>query len=578
MTYLAEKVNTMKALKNQFNPFFYTRRGLSAARQAVLALTLSLGLFLSGCGEEKTAESPAAETPKSSSSAPALPVNGDALVFGSLGEPTNLIPALANDSAASEINDRVFNGLLKIDKDLNIVPSLAERLEISEDGLTFTFHLRKDVRWHDGKPYTSKDAMFTYEIMIDPKTATSYAEPFKQVKKAEAPDLYTFRVTYEKPQARAMVSWCFDQMPAHLLEGQNLESSPLARQPVGTGPYKFEKWESGQRLILTANEDYFEGRPHLNKLIMKIIPDLNAQMLELSSGGLDMMQMTPDQYDEKLGDKNFKNKFNMFRYPAFSYTYLGFNFKSPLFQDKKVRQAIAYAIDKDEIIDGVLLGLGTVANGPFKPDSWTCNKNVKPYPYDVARAKALLAEAGWADSNGDGILDKDGKPFQFTIMTNQGNKVREQTGLIIQARLAEVGIKVNLRVIEWAAFLKEYLDKHNFEAVIMAWTVPVEPDLYDVWHSSKTREGELNYISYKNEEVDKLIDDGRFTLDREKRKMAYDRIQEIFYEEVPYVFLYVPDALPVISSRIIGPEVHPAGIGKNLPQWHVPLDRQVYKQ
>ncbi len=553
---------------------------------AILIAGLWAALALTGCQDRPEAPAPAETQPAAEAGAapeaatppPAPePVDGDALVTASIGEPSNLIPALASDSASSEINTLVYNGLMKIDKDLNIVPDLAESLDISEDGLTFVFHLRQDVRWHDGAPFTARDALFTYELMIDPHTPTAYAESYKQVKTAEAVDDHTFRVTYERPLARALISWCFDIMPAHLLKGRDLEASPLARHPIGTGPYKLEKWESGQRLILTANDDYFDGRPHLNQWVMRIIPDLNAQMMELMSGGIDTMGLTPDQYEEKIADPAFTEKYHVYRYPAFAYTYLGFNLKDPRFADRKVRQAVAYAIDQRELVDGVLLGLGSPANGPFKPDMWAYNQNVKPYPYDPERARQLLAEAGWADTDGDGLLDKDGQPFQFTIMTNQGNKLREQTGLIIQARLAEVGLKVNLRIVEWAAFLKEYLDKHNFEAIVMAWTIPIEPDLYDVWNSTKTREGELNFISYQNEEVDRLIDEARFTLDQDVRKKAYDRIQEILHDDVPYVFLYVPDALPAYSNRFVGVEQGPGGIGHNFKDWYVPLDKQRYK-
>ena len=504
------------------------------------------------------------------------PVPGDALVYASIGEASNLIPALASDSASNEITALVYNGLLKIDKDLNIVPDLAQSIDISEDGLTLTFHLRQDVRWHDGTPFTAKDALFTYKLMVDPNTPTAYAESFKQVKTAEMVDDYTFKVTYERPLARALISWAFDIMPAHLLEGEELQTSPLARKPVGTGPYKLEKWEPGQRITLVANDDYFGGRPHLDQHIIKIIPDLNTQMMELMSGGIDTMGLTPDQYEEKLADPCFTGQYEVFRYPSFSYTYLGFNLKDPRFADKRVRQAIALAINQQELIDGVLLGLGSPANGPFKPDMWAYNKNVKPYPYNPTQARKLLAEAGWVDSNGDGILDKDGQNFQFTIMTNQGNKMREQTGLIIQSRLAEIGIKVNLRIVEWAAFIKEYLDKKNFEAIIMAWTIPIEPDLFDVWHSSKNKPGELNFVSYNNKEIDRLIDESRFTLVQEVRKKAFDRIQEILHDDVPYVFLYVPDALPVFSRRFIGVEQGPGGIGHNIKDWYVPQELQRY--
>ncbi|MDR0882104.1 MAG: peptide-binding protein [Candidatus Adiutrix sp.] len=539
-------------------------------------LSLFSLLWLAACSDQP--ETPAARPgPAAPAAGPAGPVNGDTLVEATIGEPSNLLPALASDSSSADIISKVYNGLLKLDKDLNIVPDLAESLEIADDGLTLTFHLRRDVRWHDGQPFTSRDALFTYELMIDPNTPTAYAEAYRQVKSAEAPDDYTLIVKYDRPLARALSSWSLDLMPAHLLKGRPLDGHPQARHPIGTGPYKFESWVSGQRFTLVANDDYFDGRPHLDRLLYRIIPDLSAQMMELMSGGIDTMGLTPDQYEEKKGDRSFTANFNVFRYQSFAYTYLGFNLKDPHFQDVRVRQAISYALDQAELIEGVLLGFGHPANGPFKPDMWACNQNIKPYPYDPARAKALLAEAGWRDTNGDGLLDKDGQPFQFTILTNQGNKVREQTGLIIQARLAAIGIKVNLRIVEWAAFLKEYLDKRNFEAVVMGWTIPSDPDLYDVWHSSKTRPGELNFISYQNEEVDRLIDQARFTLDRETRKKAYDRIQEIFHEEAPYVFLYVPDALPVISSRVIGPEVGPGGLGHNFNDWYVPLDRQIHR-
>ncbi len=505
------------------------------------------------------------------------PVKGDFIVYGMNGDASNLIPALASDSASSTVNSRIYNGLVKIDKDLNLIGDLAESWDISADGLIYTFHLRKNVKWHDGAPFTAKDVMFTYQLMIDPKTPTAYAEGFLQVKKAEILDDYTFKVLYDKPLARALITWAFDMMPAHLLAGQNLEESPLSRQPVGTGPYKMEAWEAGQRIVLKANDDYFAGRPHIDKIVFRIIPDESAQLLELLAGGIDSMGLTPDQYVEKKADPGFTKSFNLFRYPDFGYTYLGFNLKNPLFQDVRVRRALALALDKNELVEGVLLGLGTPANGPFKPDMWASNQNVKPYPYEPDQAKALLAEAGWRDTNGDGILDKDGQPFQFTLMTNQGNSIREQTALIIQARLKKVGIDVKVRVMEWAAFIKNYLDARNFEAVVMGWSIPLDPDLYDVWSSAKAEAPGLNFISYKNDEVDRLIDESRFTHDKAVRKKAYDRIQEIFYEDVPYVFLFVPDALPAVSSRFIGPEVTPAGLDVNFIKWYVPQELQRYK-
>ena len=249
---------------------------------------------------------------------------------------------------------------------------------------------------------------------------------------------------------------------------------------------------------------------------------------------------------------------------------------SPLFQDKRVRQALTYAINKESIIQGVLLGLGVVATGPYKPDSWVYNPHVKRYPYNLEKAKELLKEAGWEDSDGDGILDKDGRPFAFSILTNQGNTQRTNAGVIIQADLKKVGIEVNVRIVEWAAFLKEFINKKNFEAVILGWSVPQDPDQYDVWHSTKTKETELNFVSYNNPEVDRLLDLGRHTFDLEKRKEYYYKFQEILAEDQPYTFLYVPDSLQCISSRFHGIKPAPAGITYNFIKWYVPKPLQKY--
>jgi len=250
--------------------------------------------------------------------------------------------------------------------------------------------------------------------------------------------------------------------------------------------------------------------------------------------------------------------------------------KNPLFKDKKVRQAISFAIDKTEIVDGVLLGLGTVATGPYRPDMWYYNKNVKKYNYCPECAKKLLKETGWADSNNDGILDKNRKNFEFTILTNQGNNNRLKTAQIIQRRLKEIGIKVNIRVIEWASFINEFIDKKRFEAVILGWSTGIDPDQYDIWHSSKTGPKELNFISFKNKQVDELLEKARLTFDQEKRKEYYFKFQEILAEEEPYVFLYVPYSLVILHKRFRNVHLAPAGIEYNLERWWVPKLEQKY--
>jgi peptide/nickel transport system substrate-binding protein len=503
------------------------------------------------------------------------PAPGDALVVGSIGEPSILIPMLAGDSASHDVAGLIFNGLVKYAPDLSIVGDLAESWDISEDGLTITFHLRKGVYWTDGVEFTADDVMFGYKTIIDENTPTPYKEDFLQVKKAEVVDRYTFRVTYKEPFAPALASWGnLPILPKHLLEGKDITKTDFGRHPIGMGPFVFQKWEPGQRIVLKANENYFEGRPYLDYYIYRIIPDQATMFMELQAGGVDMMGLTPIQYKRQTNTRFFKENFQKFRYPTFVYTYLGFNLKHPFFKDKRVRKAISYAIDKQEIVDVVLFGLGTVATGPYVPNTWPYNPNVERYDYNPAKARQLLKEAGWVDSDGDGVLDKEGTPFEFTILTNMGNSLRERTATIIQWRLKQIGIKVHIRLIEWATFINEFIDKRRFEAVILGWSIGLDPDQYDIWHSSKTGEKEFNFVSYNNPEVDRLLEIGRRTFDIEKRKKAYYRIQEILADDAPYVFLYVPDALPIVHSRFKGIKPSPIGITYNIHKWYVPKNLQ----
>ena len=531
----------------------------------MLILFSALALLSCGTGDDRGGSGRKADTG---------PAYGDILVEGSIGDASNLIPILSSDSTSHDIAGLIYNGLVKYDKDMNIVGDLAESWEIAPKGLVITFHLRKGVRWHDGRPFTAEDCLYTYRVTIDPKTPTAYAGDFLKVTRAEVLGPHTFRVTYDKPFAPALMSWGSAILPKHLLSGRDLAASPLTRHPIGTGPYKFKEWVTGQKIVLGSNPDYFEGRPYIDGYIMRIIPDMATMFLELRTKGIDRMGLTPLQYARQTENNLFRRNFNKYRYLSFSYTFLGYNLKNSRFADKRVRQAIAYAINKTEIIQGVLLGLGREATGPYKPGTWPYNPRVKTYPHDPAKAKSLLAEAGWKDGNGDGILEKGGEPFVFEIITNQGNEVRGKTAEIIQRRLAEVGIKVNIRVLEWAAFVNDFINKRKFDATILGWTVPLDPDSYDVWHSSKTGPDELNFISFANSEVDDLLEKGRSTFDLGERKRAYYRIQELLAEEQPYTFLYVPDALPIVHARFRGIEPAPLGIGHNFIKWYVPRGEQ----
>ncbi|MDY0190490.1 MAG: peptide-binding protein [Desulfuromonas sp.] len=504
------------------------------------------------------------------------PQFGDTLIMGTIGDASNLLPMLSTDSSSSEVSSQIYNGLVRYDKDLNFEGDLAQSWEISADGLEIVFHLRHDVKWHDGAPFTSADVLFTYQLLIDPQTPTAYSERYKQVTQAAAPDAYTFKVRYAKPLASALISWAMAIHPQHLLAGKAIAESALARAPIGTGSYCFVEWLPGEKIVLERNEDYFEGAPYIKRIVYRIIPDLTTMFLELQSGGLDYMGLTPLQYARQTTAPAFTRRFNRFRYPAFAYTYLGYNLHRPLFQDKTVRQALSYAINKKELVDGVLMGLGQPANGPYKPGSWPYNPNVNSYPYNHEKAMQMLSAAGWVDTDGDGIRDKDGKPFEFTIVTNQGNDQRIKSAEIIQRRFQQVGVKVKIRVIEWASLLKEFIHPGNFDATLMGWTVPIDPDGYNVWHSSKIGKGQLNFIGYKNARVDELLEQGRRTLDQQQRKIIYDEFQQILAEDQPYTFLFVPDSLPVVAKRFRGIKEAPSGIMHNFIRWYVPTAEQKY--
>jgi len=483
-----------------------------------------------------------------------------------------LLPLLASDSASGDISGYIFNGLTKYDKNIKVTGDLAESWDVSANGLEITFHLRKGVKWHDGEEFTADDVVFTYKTVTDPKVPTPYGSNYGPVERVEVVDRYTVRVTYREPYAPALESWGMGIIPKHLLGGKNIAEESYNRNPVGTGPYKLKEWVTGQKIVLEAFDDYFEGRPHIDKYIARVIPDTATMFLELKFGGIDFMGLTPPQYKLQASSERFTRYFQKFRYPAFGYTYLGFNLLDQRFADKRVRRAITHAINKRDIIDGVLLGFGTPCTGPFPPESWAYNPNVSDPAYSPERARELLREAGWSMGS-DSIFSKDGRPFRFTLLVNQANDVRLKAAQIIKENLRRVGIDMNIKVLEWQALLHEFIDKKRFEAVILGWALSRDPDIYDIWHSSKTKEGDFNFISYKNDEVDRLLIEGRSTFDLAERKRIYNRIHTILAEEQPVTFLFVPDALPVLHKRFKGVEKAPLGIWYDFIHWSVPKNK-----
>jgi peptide/nickel transport system substrate-binding protein len=525
---------------------------------------IALAVFFCACAGPSAAED--------------VPSYGDAIVVASIGDARTLVPVLASDSASSEICGMLFNGLVKYDKDVNIVGDLAESWDVSSDGLEITFHLRKNVRWHDGAPFTSGDVEFTYRKLVDPSVKTPYSGDFERVSKLEVIDDNTLKVIYKEPFSPGLASWGMWIMPRHILQNEDLNKTGFSRHPVGTGPYKFKAWKTGEKIELVSNHDYFEGRPYIDRYIYRVIPDDATIFLELQTQGVDQAGLSPLQYTRQTDNKFFRGRYSKFRYPSFGYTYLAYNLADPKFQDVRVRNAINYAINKQEMVDAVFFGLAKVTTGPFLTGSWAYNENVRPAPFDPGKARSLLSEAGWKDANGDGWVEKLGKTFEFTLIVNQGNTDRLRSAEMIQKYLKDIGIRMKIRVLEWSALINEFLNKKRFEAVLMGWFLGRDPDNYDIWHSSKTREGEFNFIGYSNPEVDRLLEDARRTFDQAKRRESYHRVHEILYSEQPYTFLYSAEALPIVSSRFRGVEASPIGIGYNFIKWYVPEGEQRYRQ
>ncbi len=510
--------------------------------------------------------------------APVPPEGGDTFVTASIAEPSNLIPFLATDSASASVSALIFNGLIKYDKDLKLTGDLAESWEVAEGGLLIRFHLRKNVRWQDGKPFTAADVLFTFQRLTDPSVPTPYGGDFQKVASVDTPDPLTVEVRYKEPFSPGLASWGMGIVPKHLLEGQNFTSTAFARHPVGTGPYRLERWTSGQKLVLLANEDYFEGKPLIERYVYRVIPDQATTFLELQTENVDFAGLSSLQFKRQTDTSFFKERYQKYRLPSFGYAYIGWNLENPLFSDVRVRRALGRAIDKQEIIDVTLLGYGRVATGPFLPGSWAYNPAVDATPFDPAESRRIFAEAGWRDADGDGILEKDGHKFSFTILTNQGSNERKMACEMIQKRFRDVGVEMNIQVVEWGTFLKEFIDKRRFEAVLLAWNLSMDPDIYDIFHSSKTRPGEFNFVSYKNPEVDRLLDEGRRIFPEDERTLVYRRAHRILSEDEPYTFLYVPESLSAIHARFRGIEPAPAGLTHNFIHWSVlPSERRYRK-
>jgi len=501
-----------------------------------------------------------------------LTEEGGEIINAMIGEPSNLVAMIAGDSASSAIAANIFNTLIKYDENLNHAPELASQWIISDDQKTITFKLKENLFWADGTPLTSDDVLFTWRLVTDPNTRTPYASDYLLVKDAQTPNKQTFTVTYEQNYAPALDTWASLQiLPKHVLKDEDINNTFFSRKPTGSGYYQLDQWINGQQVTLKRNKNSTQGQALIEKLTSRIIPDTSSQFLELIADNIDLMNINPIQYQRVFPSReDLKQKIGLYKELGNGYTYLGFNLKQAPFNDPKVRQAMNYAINKEEIIKGVLLGLGEAIASPYKPGTRWNNESLSPYPYDPSKALALLKEAGY-ERNPAGILVKDGKPFEFEILTNQ-NKQREMTAVLVQRRLKEIGIDVKIRVLEWASFINRFIKTGDFKAVVLGWSLSLDPDQFNIWHSSQQGPGQFNFVGYENPRVDELLELGRRELDNDKREEIYHEFSKLLLEDSPIVYLYAGYGLSAINKRIQGIKkpAPPAGIYQNSYEWFIP--------
>ena len=498
---------------------------------------------------------------------PLIKYQNSSLIIGLPADATNLIGNMAADAPTAEVTSQIYDGLVRYNRNFKIVPDLAKSWKISNGGKTITFYLRRNIQWQNGQKFTAKDVMFTYRLMVNPKTPTPYAAEYLKVYKAQTIGKYIFRVTYKEPYAPALSSWGLSILPEKILKGKNLLTTKLRSRPVGTGPYEFGRWIHGYEIVLKANPHYFMGAPKIKRLVYKIVPDVSSMFLMLKSNGISYMGLSPIQYKYESKGKGFNLKFKKYIHPSLSFTFLGYNLLDPLFKNVKVRRALSYAINKKEIIKGALFGLGIHCYGPFMPGTYFYDKNVKKYRYNPDEALRLLRQAGWRLKNG--ILEKNGIPFRFTILTPQGNQERLSAAEIIQQNLRKIGIKVEIRVMEWTSLISEFIMKKKFQTVLLGFTIT--PDPYDnasIFTGSNIVPKGLNFTSFNNPEIDVLFRKARSTFDLKKQKKYYFKIQRILAKEAPYTFLYVPYAMPVVVRTVKGIKPAPAGIGYDIRKWY----------
>lgn len=479
------------------------------------------------------------------------------LQLATSSNPSRLNPILATDSSSAEIAGFLFNGLVKFDKDnKEIIGDLASKFYY-EDNKTLIFELRKGVKWHDGKEFSAKDVLFTYKTLISKTIVSPYSAGFRFVKDVQIMNKYKIKVIYKKPYFKALETWMMGILPEHILKNEtNLMSSNFNTHPIGTGPYKLEQLEFSKNILLGAFDDYFEGRPKIDKISFHVIADPMTRFLMLKSAQLDLGSVEPMAYERQL-QKTFFDTFNIYEKISLSYTYLGFNLRLKKFQNPDVRRALSLGINRQELVNILFFKHAQVCSGPFLPGSAAFNPDVKVPKQNIQEAKRLLQKAGYDAMH----------PLVFEIATSNASSIRPYAAQILQYQLKKIGVVVKLRVMEWQAFLNMVVFPHKFESVLLGWGLSPTPDPYLFWHKDSDTEGGFNLVGYNNPEVNKLIEESQSMVDRKKLAQVWQKMFQLITDDNPYLFLYIPNSITAVDKNIKNIQPALGGIWHNYIEW-----------
>ncbi len=479
-------------------------------------------------------------------------------------EPPSLNTLVDSDWYASHITEhRIYESLLSVDPydhpRYAHRPGLAERWDVSPEGLVYTFHLRHGVRWHDGRPFSSKDVLATFAKIRDPKTKAAHVRSYtSELSGVEALDDYTVRFSLSRPYFLVMDGVFSDVpiQPAHVLDTlsgtayNEAATNPLNRHPIGTGPFRFQSWESNQRIVLERNSDYWGSRPHLERLVFRIVKDANVALELAARGELDVVSRIRTEQWVKM-DSRYGQGFNRSLFFDANYSWIGWNRARPQFADARVRRALTLLIDRPGILSALQHGLARPTTCHFYWASEACDPALVPLPYDPLKAVALLSEAGWVDRDGDGVREKDGVVLRFHFLLPAGSEEAARMATLIKEGFARAGIEMQIQRMEWSSFVRR-LREREFDACTLGWAGGgPRSDPTQVWHSASIAGGS-NYIGFSSPRVDQLLKTARGELDDGKRNQLFREFGKILYDDQPYTWLFVRPRMALVSKRIFG--------------------------